>query len=606
MKRTTDTEAKRPTERDTEADRNRRMAIATARADRAESAAYHLAASCGRDENGRLIYPADGSAWTALGLARLASLGLSVAVKSYRTARLTSEAWADLHGALVVAALAKGTEADGNVNLGRRFVPARVNREAATVQAHRGRQVPAEALPTVGQVNATWAIERAKGMLADYWAGEAVPTAWDTESGDDRPDDTEAADTWGEALTWADLAPALGATAPAERMAIDLALTADLQRAEAGAKAATYGAKAPMGAEAAKKAVQRATKALAARHTEATVREAVRTALGEAQDTEALTAVATLAPATMRNAKVPAWEARLDLARLASPRGLRSAFLARHYWPRQATAPAPGGRQAQAVNLAPIVATEDGRRVLILAPVAATLAPIYREAAEARQARREAEAKARAERPADHLLGRIDGLLAQAEHAEAVAADLGTALASIRRAGEARLTAAKARAKALALGTCTLAAKAQAPAPRWTAADRAAYLAGLPASLHLAHTEAPQVPAEHTEAEARAIVAKAQAKARTWDTEHTETAPQGEAYPAPGQDVAPWRMAGPCGPVQARPLTAAEAKAQAEAKAKAKAERATWADTERAAWEAKAVAQVNRAKRAAERAKRAA
>jgi hypothetical protein len=87
-------------------DCNRRMAIAAARRERAESAAYHLAAQ-GPDGE----YLPDGGAWDSIGLARLASAGLASALKAYRTAKITPDTWQNIHGAIVASALAKAPEA---------------------------------------------------------------------------------------------------------------------------------------------------------------------------------------------------------------------------------------------------------------------------------------------------------------------------------------------------------------------------------------------------------------------------------------------------------------------------------------------------------------
>src|SRR4051812_39639361 len=201
------------------------MAIASARRDRADSLAYHRAASVGETADGALIYPAAGSAWEEIGLARLASMGLVVAMKSYRSARVTPAEWQAIHGALVVAALAKGAapldcaecgeraawitphpstdgsgyatctvhrppltrtvdlparesvgvgywqattaeDSDGNLTTGREFVAPRITLPAGRVTVPLAREIAhRDRMPTVGEVNGAWMIERAKGML---------------------------------------------------------------------------------------------------------------------------------------------------------------------------------------------------------------------------------------------------------------------------------------------------------------------------------------------------------------------------------------------------------------------------------------------------------
>src|SRR3954451_8626097 len=338
-------------------DKARRMAIGAARRDRADSAAYHAAASNGTNADGSLRYPAAGSAWDSIGLARLAMMGLSVAVKSYRTAHVTPDQWTELHGALVAAALAKGADpitcaecgqraawstptpstdgsgyptclqhrpgltrrvslpareavgvayweatatedADGNLVEGRQLVARRVKRQAGEARVPIGRRIDAERMPTVGEVNGAWAIERAKGMLADMWAGATVPTAWETDTGDDAEDGSEAEDVarWGSALQWEDVAPHLAATSPAERMALDCGLTA-LPLRDAAVKATVYGYPAPLSYPAAKQASSRAAKALAKRLTAEDVRAAVIAALGDLEDAETATGEATTAHA---------------------------------------------------------------------------------------------------------------------------------------------------------------------------------------------------------------------------------------------------------------------------------------------------------------------
>jgi hypothetical protein len=647
-------------------DKNRRMAIAAARADRAESLAYHLAC---QDTDG--AYLADGGSWDAIGLARLCSAGLASALKAYRTARVTADTWQDIHGALVVAALAKVAEAeaatcaecsapatwatpgpgpdyltcgrhrpkvyrtvdlppregcgkaytearvtedaDGNVTTTEALVTPRVRVPAHSARVHLGRNLwKAPQGPQVAKVNLSWAIERAKGMLADHWSGEATPTPWDAEDAEalaaeaktERELDAKAAERWASALTWQDIAPHLGAEAPAERMALDLALTDGLERAEAGTKATTYGAKAPMAAEATKKAVQRATKALAARLTPEAIRAAILAALAEAEapECEAPEAAEYLAPATMRNRPVPKAEAREGLAAILNPKALRSAFLARHLWPAEATTATPGLARHRVI-LAPAILTEQGRRVLVLTPRYLPNAQAT-ERAEA-SARLVAEAKAerakalaRAEAKMADPLGWCEAWHARAEwhakRAASVLAEFGPR-SEITRSAESKARMAKAEAERAT--TCRLTERPRTEAPRWTDTEAAEYLAGLPQGLHLTPKAAewPKVDTERkARTEALALAAKIEREAEAKATP--------ERDPFPGTDLPEaWRVTGPDGPLVVRPLTKAEATTEAKAKALHAARILALPKTEREAWQVKADAQVKRAKRRAER-----
>jgi hypothetical protein len=658
-------------------DCNRRMAIAAARRERAESAAYHLAAQ-GPDGE----YLPDGGAWDSIGLARLASAGLASALKAYRTAKITPDTWQNIHGAIVASALAKAPEAteattcqaaecqapatwatpgpgpeyltckahrpslyrvvalpereacgkaytesvvaedgDGNVTTTERVVTPRVIRPATEARVPLGHHLhrPSQG-PPVALVNLAWSMERAKGLLADHWAGEAIATDWSDEAEQDIPAEaTEAteAEAWASALTWADLAPHLGAKAPAECMVLDLALTDGLERAEAGAMATTYGAKAPMGAEAAKKAAQRATKALAERLTPEAIRAAILEALGEAEAAEcqAPESPAILAPATMLNRTTTTTEARAGLAALLNPRALRSAFLARHIWPAKATTATPG-RGRHLVGLTPAIVAEQGRRVVGLTPCrqaeAQAIARATDQAAKARTtAKAEAKAQAKAEARMSDPLAWSESWHARADYlarqAEAKATAHG-AWSAITQAAEAK--ARQARREALKATTCRVTDRPRTEAPYWPAQARTEYLAALPTTRPLVGTERPWPAtdeARHQRTEALALAAQAERQA---EQAHRHSP---EAFP--GQDMPrPWRTHHQAGErdhqnrqaaeaLTTRPLTPAEQAAQKAQKAQAAEARKAWPLAEQKAWQARADAQI---RRAAQRAKRAA
>lgn len=667
-------------------ERTRRMAIASARRDRADSLAYHRAASIGETPEGELIYPAAGSPWDAMGIARLASMGLVVAMKSYRSARVTPAEWSACHGALVAAALAKGAapiecgecgeraawltpapstdgsgyptcaahrppltrtvdlparvsvgvgywqetaseDSDGNVIVGREFVTPRATVAAGSATVPLARRIETDRMPTVGEVNGAWMIERAKGMLADLWAGAPILTAWDTSpddgaDGDDAEEGSEEEDLtrWASAIQWEDLAPHLGADTPAERMLLDTALTGiDLK--EAGSKATVYGAAKPMAHPAARKASSRAAKALAARHDEATIRAAVLAALEETEAAEVASgeAATTLAPATMRNAKTPAWEARLGLADVASGRALRSAWLARHLWPMRRTLPTPGLASREVLALP----------VMIGNPALPVRVPVWRNLKGERAARaahrRTAAQRAAAARTAAAARIALDPMAHYAEvwqradDAAATAAAMDTgALATIARASDARKRAGEMKRHAERT-TSTPCHTMRRTLPAWTPEERTGYLATLPAHTPLEVPTPATLPADATAADAarkmeaardladtlRTALGEPQtpshAGTRRWETRNP--AALTNDWPHPGQDTHTWPMDTRASDTHTRTLTAAESKREAAAKT-AHAQRIDSLPTaERMDWQRRCDAQM---KRAAKRAARAA
>jgi colicin import membrane protein len=256
------------------------------------------------------------------------------------------------------------------------------------------------------------------------------------------------------------------------------------------------------------------------------------------------------------------------------------------------------GLGQHAVSLAPRIITEDGRRHLILTPV-------MRPWAEARRrhtnrvhlARAEALAKAREARRLAILAADPEAVYEAAwqraaEAQEAAAAAEASAMVGAWSIAHAKAKAARAaEAEALALTTCRVRPRpAKAPV---------AQVEAIGPHHPLAITPRPWPAAD----EARHLRTQALAQAAAIERAQEAKAPRGTT-PLPGNDLpAEWRMTGPNGPLTARALTAAEAKAQAKAKAAAQAIRATWPAAEQATWEAKAVAQVTRAKRREARAK---
>lgn len=648
-------------------DRQRRMAIGAARRDRADSAAYHAAASNGTNADGSLSYPAAGSAWDAIGLARLAMMGLSVAVKSYRTARLTDDQWSECHAALVAAALAKGAapidcaadgcgerartltpapttdgsgypacpvhtpplkrtvavparesvgvgywqataseDADGNLVTDREYIAPRITLPAGSVTVPLARRIDTDRMPTVGEVNGSWAIERAKGMLADLWAGATIPTPWDTDSGDDAEDgsDDAAAAVYGSAVTWEDIAPHLGADSPAERMLLDAALTG-VTLSEAGTKATVYGSAKPMAHPAARKAASRAAKALSERHTAESVRAAVLAALEDSEAAEVATgdAPTTLAPMTMRNPCQPAWEARLDLPGIANGRALKSAWLARHVWPMRPTVPTPGMATRRVLALPVLLSPGHAARL----PVWEDMRGERARAAAARErtaTRQRAARDTAAERIAADPMAHYAAAWQRADDAAAAAAefDHATDMLSAGRAKAARKRAADMRRHAERVTTLPVMRATRTPG--WTAAERTAYLSTLPTHTPLTVPTVPTTPAATTEADsARRMQAARERAAILRVALDGPDAPSTSAYAgSPGSDVAPWRMQGACGPLTTRPLTTAEAKREAAAKRQHAARIEALPAADRKDWQGRSDAQIERAARRAKRA----